>query len=283
MTAKEEICDSMQAARSALDLRASMTGKAFKKIPTDKSVTTFSIDKSLESPKLSSKQKKRIGKAVREITDADYTCGFVFVDLRTGMGIAHDAGAEVYSASSFKAVLTYYALKKRDGKILASGDRENAESAIRYSSNSAYDSLAAANIDSRYDDWLETYDLDSDTWSPYYADVTAKSMARVWADIFQYLRTHSAGAKWFSRLLSQTNVSYIRDGLKEAGENVVVQNKAGWIAESGCSASNDCAYLCCGKRDYLMIVLTDQPSSGRAYGRISDLAAALFAARDALL
>ena len=232
-------------------------------------------------PTLGKKRKRAIRQSVKDLKEAGYDCGFVFLDLASGKGIACNAGELFYSASAFKAAFALYVLKDEKGKDLGEYDRSNIESAIRYSSNSAYDSLAQSRMGSAYNDWLNSYAIDFDSSMPYYADVSAKSMARIWADLYQYLQTGSKNAKWFGKLLAETSRSFIRDSLK--GKNVTVRNKAGWIGDGELSATTDCAYIDDDGHPYLMVVLTDQPDSEAANRRAGQIAKALFAARKSLI
>ena len=185
----------------------------------------------------------------------------------------------MYSASAFKAPFVFYLLKRAGKKGIDEGDRASAESAIRYSSNGAYDSLTFPRMGKDYTEWLESYGIEYRADTPFYMFASAKSMTRIWADMYQYLKSDAKDATWFSKLLTETNRSYIRDGV--AGKGVTVRNKAGWIS-GDYDASTDVAYIDVKGRPYLMAIMTSQPASQSAFGRLSGLARSLFAARSIL-
>ena len=284
-----------------LDISAEMNGKTLKGIPKQKALRMFVLSgnanaetaktKSAETgktkvaepqtkPSLDKKHESAIKQSVKDLAEAGYDCGFVFLDLKSGKGIARNAGELFYSASAFKAAFVLYVLQSEKSKDLSDRDRSNIESTILWSSNGAYDSLAQSRMGKAYNNWLDGYGIEFDNVIPYYANVSAKSMARIWADLFQYLQTDSKNAKWFGKLLAKTSRSFIRSNLKE--ENVTVRNKAGWISDREYSATTDCAYIDEEGHPYLMIVLTDQPDSDMSNRRAGKIVKALFAARKAL-
>ena len=273
----EEAARAEQAAKR--DLSAKGTGKSLRKIPTSRKLTTFVAYGSHDEPELKASHARSIRKAIRAIENAGADCGAVLVDLHSGCGIAYNAGKPVYSASAFKAPFVFYLLKRAGKKGIDEGDRASAESAIRYSSNGAYDSLTFPRMGKDYTEWLESYGIEYRADTPFYMFASAKSMTRIWADMYQYLRSDAKDATWFSKLLTETNRSYIRDGV--AGKGVTVRNKAGWIS-GDYDASTDVAYIDVKGRPYLMAIMTSQPASQSAFGRVSDLARSLFAARSIL-
>ena len=293
-----------EAARAAKrDLSAKGTGKSLRKVPESRKLATFVAYGSHDEPRLKASHARSIKKAIRAIEKTGADCGAVLVDLHSGCGIAYNAGKPVYSASAFKAPFVFYLLEDAGKGGISEGDRASAESAIRHSSNDAYDSLTFPRMGKDYTDWLEGYGIEYRADTPFYPYASAKSMARIWADIYQYLKSGTKDAKdaeggkdakdvgdakgasnvnnaeWFSELLTETNRSYIRDGV--AGKGVTVRNKAGWIS-GDYDASTDCAYIDAKGRPYLMVIMTSQPASQAAFDRVSDLARRLFAARSIL-
>lgn len=262
-----------------LDLSSQATGDALSSIPEDKDLSTFVAYGSHDKPKLDDTATKTLKKAIRKIEDADAECSAVLVDLRTGCGIAYNAGKTVYTASAFKAPFVLYLMDVADEEI-DEGKRDDIEAAIRYSSNEAYDSIALSHSDDDYIDWQESYGIEYHSHTPYYPFASAASMTRIWADLYQYLKSDSKDAKWLSGLLKDTSRSFIREAV--AGKGVTVLNKAGWIADDEYEATTDCAYIEAGDRPYLMTVLTSQPYSQTAAERTEALANALFDARELL-
>ena len=261
------------------DFSAKATGKSLRKIPESHKLSTFVAYGSYDVPKLKGAQKKAIGKAVRAIEGTGADCGAVLVDLRSGCGVAYNAGKEIYTASAFKAPFVFYMLKRAGNKGIGEDDRGSVESTILYSSNDAYDSMTFSRMGQDYIEWLERYGVGYHADRPFYPLASTKSMMRIWADLYQYLESGSKDARWFSKLLADTNRSFIRDGV--AGKSVTVRNKAGWISDEY-SATTDCAYIDVKGRPYLMAVMTSQPASQTSFDRVSTLARQLFAARTAL-
>ena len=271
---------SLSTTTPAIDLSAKMTGKTLKAIPTNQTLTVFTVSDEQSPPSLAKSKKREIKRAITELKNAGYDCGFVFLDLTSGRGIARNAGESFYMASAFKAALISFALQDENAD-LADYERSNVEAAILYSDNDAYDSFAAAYVGQGYKDWLDSYEIEFDGYAPYYATTSAKSMARIWADLFQFLKINTDEAKWFADLLSRTNRSFIRSALENTG--VTVRNQAGWIAEDGLCATTDCAYIDENGHPYLMVILTDQPDSDASNQRAHQIVKALFDARKALL
>lgn len=261
------------------DFSAKATGKSLRKIPTSRKLSTFVAYGSHDVPKLKGAQKKGIGKAVRAIEETGADCGAVFIDLRSGCGVAYNAGREIYTASAFKAPFVFYMLKRAGSKGIGEGDRSSVESTILYSSNDAYDSVTFSRMGQDYIEWLAGYGIEYYADTPFYLFASTKSMVRIWADLYQYLKSGSKDARWFSKLLADTNRSFIRDGV--AGKGVTVRNKAGWISDEY-SATTDCAYIDVKGRPYLMAVMTSQPASQTSFDRVSTLARQLFVARSSL-
>ena len=267
------------AEKAKRDMSAKATSKSFRKVPSSRKLSAFVAYGSHRKPKLKRAQTKAIEKAIRAIERAGADCGAVFVDLHSGCGIAYNAGKPVYSASAFKAPFVLYMLKSAGKKGIGEGDRDSVESAILYSSNGAYDSLTFPRMGQDYIKWLEGYGIEYRADTPFYMFTSAKSMVRIWADLYQYLKSGSKDAKWFAKLLADTNRSYIRDGV--AGKNITVRNKAGWIS-GDYDAATDCAYIDVKGRPYLMAIMTSQPASQTSFERVSALARQLFAARSVL-
>lgn len=206
-------------------------------------------------------------------------CGFVFIDVGTGHGLAYNSDEAVYIASSSKAVFAYYALTRGAGE--SSYQRDNIESAIVYSDNDAYEAFGYSYFDNECGDWMERHGVGSTVYQgDLYPRMSARSLASFWVDILHYLEAGSEDAVWFGDLLSRTSVSFIRDGLE--GSGAAVMNKAGWIADWEADSVSDAAIVKADGRTYLMVIVTGMPAWESTEASVSTLASALFALRDTL-
>ena len=276
-TKEREAARKADADAKAKDFSKKATGRVLEKVPGDNELVTFSLNEGRAKPKLKKKRAAAISAAIREVVDAKFDCGVAFVDLESGQGIAYNAGKPIYTASAFKAPFVFYMLQ-HDGGI-SDEDRASAEASIRSSSNDDYDDITMPRMGQDYIDWQESYGIEFDGYTPYYSYASARTMARIWADIYQYLQSDAKEAKWFADVLAGTNQSFIRDGLE--GQKVTVRNKAGWISEEY-DATTDAGYIDADGRPYLMVILTNQPNGGTAFDRVSAIAKNLFAARSSL-
>lgn len=220
-----------------------------------------------------------------EASQVDGTCGFVFVDMGTGRGIAYNADEAMYVASAAKAPFAYYLLA--NGLVGDEGEREEVAFAIVDSDNDSFEDLAAKYMGDGYAGWMAEHDVrHEDYWYDFYPPMSARSLAAIWGDILAYIRGGSQDAQWLASLLASTDTSFIRDGLP--WESTTVENKAGWIGEQGklsekvYESVTDAAIVEADSGTYLMVIVTNQYDSGNAEARVSALASALYDLRDAM-
>lgn len=268
-------------ASDSAELPSEFTPKDMLAIPAKTTADAFSLNPDSEPPTINPLAREKLATAAEAIEKYG-PCGFVFLDLQTGLGIAHNAGQEVYTASSSKAVVTLYALlqSRKTGVPLPDWERENIESAITVSSNEAFDAFGFKYLTADYTKWLADHKVayDQATYG-LYMNASARSVTSLWDEVYLYLAGGGADAKWFSGLLAKTNRSFIRDGLEGTGADV--RNKAGWIA-GGPSCTCDAGIIEHDSRSYLMVILTGQPNTVDAQNRVSALAKLLFEQRKAL-
>lgn len=210
-------------------------------------------------------------------------CGFVFLDVGTGRGLAYHASTELDIASASKAPSMYYAMTQ--GAASDPVDRQNIASAIVYSSNDAFKSVAFKYTGIDYSEWLASRGIDHEAYLVYvFLQACPRGLASAWEEIREYVSVGSDDARWFGELLSETEVSFIRDGLAAYTDTDAsgarVMSKAEWASYEGSSAVADAAVIEEGGRTYLMVVETDQAYSVPAAAKVSNLAGALFDLRD---
>ena len=254
----------------------------FSAIPSDTTLAAFSLNPAASSPTIDLDARIAIDSAVGAITQ-DNECAFVFVDLVSGKGYSLNADQEFYTASSFKAPYAFYLLQRADnGAELSESDRDNIHASITYSDNDAYDSLHYKYDNQEFYDWLESHGITQDPAFGWYPNTSPKKMASLWCEMFQYVMAGSENARWLQETTSNTSTSFIRTGLEESGASV--WNKGGWITDYDVSAVCDAGIIRSQDgRDYLMVIMTDQPDGGASYERIAALTQALFLARNSLI
>jgi hypothetical protein len=188
-------------------------------VPTvgELSIAPFSLTDATP-PSFDTTQRQTISRAVDRVEE-NGSCSFVFIDLASGRGLASNADAVVYSASSIKAPFVYYVLTRADaGDIELSDDvRQSIENVIVNSDNDAYARLHELYEDDAYHAWAQERGIDDEEDSNY-ALISARSMAAVWSEIEEYCNGGSDLGAWFKQLLGETTSSFIRNGLDGAAD-----------------------------------------------------------------
>lgn len=215
-----------------------------------------------------------------------------------GKGIGYNLDSRVYGASSFKgpygaylcqhlgdADATYPAGAEAAGAGISSSIDSLLQPMIIDSDNNAFSSLRNSYDSSGFAEWLSSCGVDSsimhDTHFPRYS---ARESALLWLHTYQYLETDTPTAQHLASLYAQTNVSFIRAGVGSVDGVETVRNKAGWCA-SGARFTGLCdagLIECADGTTYLMSTMTNAPDDSLYTVRLSNLANALFACRDAL-
>lgn len=257
------------------------------------SLTVFTMAKNDKVPKLTKKQRNAIEAAVADIAErADV--GFVFFNTATGRGMAYNADAEMYGASSYKAPYALYVCERlvelnRTSLSTAISSRTTGtvksliEDAIIWSSNDAFTTLRANFDGVQYDDWAATLGVDDapagdGVWFPSYS---ARSSAKIWREMAGYFEFGTDTSAWLKETLTKPEVSFIRDGIARKG--LVTYNKAGWIASGeGFNSTSDAAIIEYKGDQYVMCIISSLPYGESNAARVSTLADALFDARAAL-
>ena len=221
-------------------------------IPSSSGIETFSLSNA-SVPEISEEQRSAIQEALDNATEQG-DIGFVFYSLETGRGISYNADATVYGASSFKGPYALYICESlvesgtisldsactgttlydsssyyNGGSYMVSGLIDDA---IIYSDNNAYGSLRDSYDTMGFDEWVTGVGADdatyrADSWYPWYC---ARSSAKLWTEMYNYLESNTETATYLSALLGQTETSFIRDALQDT--NALVKDKAGWCSDS---------------------------------------------------
>lgn len=264
-------------------------------------------------PQLSDNQNARIEEVIESYTSNERTVGFLFVNLKTGMALARDIDSEVYAASSIKGPYAAYVCSLiDDGQIsrdtqcantwnVDSGSTRTEESysveslvsdMIIWSDNNALRFLRASYDSLGFEDYLASMNADPTIMDEkYFAHYSTRTSAVMWMRIYQYLKEADTNenAAWLAELMSETEISFIRNGVEQAGMDAVVYNKGGWCTDEDDSGPEgdyngmcDSAIIFERGVPYLLTIMTDTPYTEPNVELFSDMAAALLDARWAL-
>ena len=283
---------------STASLKMRLSKADFNDIPSGDTVQTFSLvdDQipALEDESLTAPLQDALDQA-QELGDV----GVVFYDLSSGKGVTYNADAEVYGASSYKALYALYICESlvETGQVSLDDSlgtyggynmgwltvRDLIEAAVVNSDNDSFIALRAAFDRVGYEDWIVGLGIDYDTALDPMSDFPTycpRTSAKLWREMSEYLSCDTETSQWLSGLLASTTRSYIRDGI--ADDQVLVRNKAGWISEDGCYSTCDAGLIDIDGRTYVMSVMTSMPWSDRSSELVAAIAKAFFDTRAAL-
>ena len=282
---------------STASLKTRLSKADFNDIPSGDTVQTFSLvddqipvleDESLAALQDTLDQAQELGDV-----------GVVFYNLSSGKGVTYNADAEVYGASSYKALYVLYVCEllvetgqvSLDDALGTYGGysmgwltvRDLIETSVVNSDNDSFVALRATFDQDGYEDWIaalgveDEVALDSMSDFPTYCPRTS---VKLWREMSEYLSRESETSQWLSGLLASTTRSFIRDGI--ADDHAMVRNKAGWISEAGCNATCDAGLIDVDGDTYIMSIMTSMPWSDRSSEAVAAIAKALYDTRAAL-
>lgn len=282
---------------STASLKTRLSKADFNDIPSGDTVQTFSLvdDQipALEDESLAALQ-DTLDQA-QELGDV----GVVFYNLSSGKGVTYNADAEVYGASSYKALYVLYVCEllvetgqvSLDDALGTYGGysmgwltvRDLIETSVVNSDNDSFIALRATFDQDGYEDWIAALGVEDEVALDPMSDFPtycARTSATLWREMSEYLNWDSEASQWLSELLSSTTCSFIRDGI--ADEQVLVRNKAGWISEDGCYSTCDAGLIDVDGRTYVMSIMTSMPWSDRSCEAVATIAKALYDMRVSL-
>ncbi len=245
--------------------------------------------------------------AIRELEFQGYEVGCFFMNLDSGKGVSYNLDTRIYGASSFKGIYAAYLSEHlADGEVgLSSSVISLMDASVRYSDNAAFSTLRNSYDGAGFAGWIESCgvnsDIVNDTHFPRYS---ARESALLWFHTYQYLQTGTEAANRLRELFTQTNVSFIREGVTNvlSSENemsndaaseerdesegsvtntdAVVLNKAGWIASTPrFSGLCDAGLIEYDGQTYLISVMTSAPDSTSHRDQVIEIAEELFKTR----
>lgn len=282
---------------STASLKTRLSKADFNDIPSGDTVQTFSLvddqipvleDESLAALQDTLDQAQELGDV-----------GVVFYNLSSGKGVTYNVDAEVYGASSYKALYVLYVCEllvetgqvSLDDALGTYGGysmgwltvRDLIETSVVNSDNDSFVALRATFDQDGYEDWIaalgveDEVALDSMSDFPTYCPRTS---VKLWREMSEYLSRESETSQWLSGLLASTTRSFIRDGI--ADDHAMVRNKAGWISEAGCNATCDAGLIDVDGDTYIMSIMSSMPWSDRSSEAVAAIAKALYDTRAAL-
>ena len=291
-------------------------------IDATKSLKTFSLsaqsssgEAQSQTPTLSAEQETSINIALETLEERGIEAGFVFVDLSTSKGISYNAGQTFYGASSFKGPYCGYIGSQMvenniadentqiTGTILVDGDSgyypggvypliQLIEDTIVISCNDSYQFLRDAFDSKGFSDYLTSLNIDTSlitdgSYGGVFPHYTPRDSAKLWCQTYLYLATKTDFSQKLANYFSTTEVSFIREGLKE--QNAIVYDKAGWCAADlyyGDGVFNgicDAGIVNVDGRDYLLTIMTNAADNAEDEAKVSELAKSIVGARSCLL
>lgn len=282
---------------STASLKTRLSKADFNDIPSGDTVQTFS----LVDDQISALEDESLA-AVQDTLDQAQELGdvgVVFYNLSSGKGVTYNADAEVYGASSYKALYVLYVCEllvetgqvSLDDALGTYGGysmgwltvRDLIETSVVNSDNDSFVALRATFDQDGYEDWIaalgveDEVALDSMSDFPTYCPRTS---VKLWREMSEYLSRESETSQWLSGLLASTTRSFIRDGI--ADDHAMVRNKAGWISEAGCNATCDAGLIDVDGDTYIMSIMSSMPWSDRSSEAVAAIAKALYDTRAAL-
>ena len=282
---------------STASLKTRLSKADFNDIPSGDTVQTFSLvdDQipALEDESLAALQ-DTLDQA-QELGDV----GVVFYDLSSGKGVTYNADAEVYGASSYKALYVLYVceLLVETGQVSLDDTlgtyggysmgwltvRDLIETSVVNSDNDSFVALRATFDQDGYEDWIAALGVEDEVALDPMSDFPTycpRTSVKLWREMSEYLSRESETSQWLSGLLASTTRSFIRDGI--ADDHTMVRNKAGWISEAGCNATCDAGLIDVDGDTYIMSIMSSMPWSDRSSEAVAAIAKALYDTRAAL-
>lgn len=282
---------------STASLKTRLSKADFNDIPSGDTVQTFSLvdDQipALEDESLAALQ-DTLDQA-QELGDV----GVVFYNLSSGKGVTYNADAEVYGASSYKALYVLYVCEllvetgqvSLDDALGTYGGysmgwltvRDLIETSVVNSDNDSFVALRATFDQDGYEDWIAALGVEDEVALDPMSDFPTycpRTSVKLWREMSEYLSRESETSQWLSGLLASTTRSFIRDGI--ADDRAMVRNKAGWISEAGCNATCDAGLIDVDGDTYIMSIMSSMPWSDRSSEAVAAIAKALYDTRPAL-
>lgn len=230
-------CLTQSAERSAQSALAKMyiTVDALQEVDgANQAAQAFSLIEGQSLGQNEEKDMAALDAAIDSMESEGYSVGCFFLNLSTGQGVAYNLDTRIYGASSFKGIYAAYLSEHlADGEAgLSSSAVSLMDASVRYSDNNAF-----SNLRNRYDgagfaSWIESCGINSDiVHDTHFPRYSARESALLWFHIYNYLQSGTSAAQHLREIYTQTNVSFIRDGVGE----VITSEAAGLTTDVAAS------------------------------------------------
>ena len=184
----------------------------------DQGAKAFSLIEGQSSDQNEEKDTAALDAAIDSMESEGYSVGCFFLNLNTGQGVAYNLDTRIYGASSFKGIYAAYLSEHMaDGEAgLSSSAISLMDASVRYSDNNAFSSLRNRYDGAGFASWIESCGVNSDiVHDTHFPRYSARESALLWFHIYNYLQSGTSAAQHLREIYTQTNVSFIRDGVGE--------------------------------------------------------------------
>lgn len=219
--------------------------------------------------KISAAERRRLKRAVNAVQKGGRSVSFVMIDIRSGRGIAYNAGRKYYSASSIKGPFVVSVVAKKPGVLRSRKGTIN--KILKYSDNNAYIGFARRYGFSCFNKWVKKSGASYKRTggNRCYGYFNARNMARIWLSNYSYFNSCGTGKK-LGKMFEHPAVSAIHSTL---GGKYTTRSKAGWIAAGGrFNVTNDAGIVYAKSGPYVVVLLSSVPSN---MGRLKTLVRAV--------
>lgn len=200
---------------STASLKTRLSKADFNDIPSGDTVQTFSLVDN-QIPVLEDESLAALQDALSQAQELG-DVGVVFYDLSSGKGVTYNADAEVYGASSYKALYALYICESlvETGQVSLDDSlgtyggynmgwqtvRDLIEAAVVNSDNDSFIALRAAFDRVGYEDWIVGLGVDYDTALDPMSDFPTycpRTSAKLWCEMSEYLSHDTETSQWLS-------------------------------------------------------------------------------------
>ena len=285
-----------------------LTPQLIGQVPAADEVTAFTLSDE-EAPALTNSQTRSIKRSIDSVATAG-DCGFIFLNVGTGKGIAYRTDASFYSSSVFDAVYGTYVCQSIVDKGTAGlgtlvklpeeglpnqwdvtftpgkefSLQELLTASLKDSNLNAFATLRTTYDGVSYDEWASDIGATDCLVNPEqnHPHMSVRSAARFWADLNDYIAKGSDASAFLAETLAAPDHTFIADAI--ASSDISVISKAGytWDAESHWCSLSDCALIDDGGETYLLCILTSLPASESAVDVFKSLVTTLYNLRSTL-
>lgn len=194
------------------------------------------------------KDVSELSTAIGALESQGIDVGCFLLNVNSGQGIAYNLDTRIYGASSFKGIYAAYLSEHLadGGQGLSSSAVSLMDASVLVSDNDAFSSLRNSYDGAGFAEWLESCGVNSDiAGDTHFPRYSARESALLWLHVYRYLKTGSDAANHLRELYTQTNVSFIREGINDevnqetANQASSAQETSGEQQSTGAQDAND--------------------------------------------